>query len=222
MQQLGSFLSADPFDILSPTDPGTISHCIPSKSDFVSPGLFLHSILHLYWAISKMRKDLEKSIYGPEINIFMRFFFKYVVEFWLKHFLPNAMLLLRASKQPLDRKGHSRMCSLEDLQPKVFSSIHFFWPPTSKMWQPKDKKNKPFTESCCSFTFKYLMSSPGTSFEPDWISWQCWKNLCTCRSWKPDGYSHMKFDSLPTKHRLSTSTTRPPTWNLANLFPQVF
>lgn len=126
MQQLGSFLSADPFDILSPTDPGTISHCIPSKSDFVSPGLFLRSILHLYWAVSKMRKGLEKPIYGPEINIFMRFFFKYVVEFWLKHFLPNAMLLLCASKQPLDRKGHSRMCSLEDLQPKVFSSIHFF------------------------------------------------------------------------------------------------
>ena len=165
-----------------------------------------------------MRKDLEKSIYGPKINIFMRFFFKYVVEFWLKHSLPNATLLLCASME----KDIVECALLRICNQKYFQIFIFFWPPTSKMWQPKDKKNKPFTESCCSFTFKYLMSSPGTSFEPDWISWQCWKNLCTCRSWKPDGYSHMKFDSLPTKHRISTSTTHPPTRNLASLFPQVF
>lgn len=34
------------------------------------------------------------------------------------------------------------------------------------------------------FTFRYLTSSPGTSLAPAWTSWQYWKNLCKCMSWK--------------------------------------
>lgn len=92
---------------------------------------------------------------------------------------------------------------------KYFKVLVWFSPPDVKMWQQKDIKNKPFVENC-SFTFKYLMSSPGTSFEPDWISWQWWKNLCTWRSWKTDGHSHMKSDSLPSNtgsHLLSPPTS---------------
>lgn len=98
MQQLGSLLSADPFDTLSPTDPGTISRIIPSKSDSF-----------FYTAFSTCCQQDEKR--PGKINLwtqnkhFHEIFLNYAVEFWLKHFLPNAALLLCASKQPLDGKG---------------------------------------------------------------------------------------------------------------------
>lgn len=33
-------------------------------------------------------------------------------------------------------------------------------------------------------TFRYFTSSPGTSLAPACTSWQYWKNLCKCMSWK--------------------------------------
>ena len=124
MQQLGSLLSADPFDTLSPTDPGTISRIIPSKSDFFFSTAFST-------CCQQDKKRPEKINLLTRNKHFHEIFFNYAVEFWLKHFflMPRfCCVLLNSHLMEKD----SRMWSLEDLQPKVFSRIHFFWPPHIK------------------------------------------------------------------------------------------
>lgn len=66
-----SFSSVDPFDNLSPMDTGIISHFIPSKSESLSPGPF-PIVFCTFTGSQQEEKRSEKSIYGDEINIFMR------------------------------------------------------------------------------------------------------------------------------------------------------
>lgn len=83
-------------------------------------------------------------------------------------------------------------------------------------WVFADKtcKNTKEAQWQALFTFRYLTSSPGTSLAPVWISWQWWKNLCKCMSWK------RQTSSIQQPQHLSAPTLPPALGNLLTYLQQ--
>lgn len=206
---------ASPFLSLSPVDTRTISHFIPSQSDSIPLALSPTASSTFIGQSAGRQRPWKINLWTRNKHFHESFKNMMLHCCYYIFFLMSPLCCLVLNSHMME-KYIIESILLRKYSQKYFKlSVCFFFSHT-KMWQQKDKKNKPFAESCCSFTFKYLMSSPGTSFEPDWISWQWWKNLCTCRSWNTDGNSHMKFDSLSSH---ASSLPFPPAVSCRPTYP---